>query len=311
MGKLLDLTGQKFGKWTVLKIDSKIRGKYKYLCQCDCGNISSIYGMNLKRKLSTKCRDCASLNYSRQFLGLRLNNREMIGKKFNHIEVLGFEKIDDHVKAKVKCDCGNIAYIPNRIRNGIYQTCGKCNLRRRNYKSVKRILTLGNERHYLKIIKEISPKLAIAKCKCGKELEVKIHHMLTQYPSCGCYWKNIHIENAKKLVGYKFGRLKVIKFLGMKGEKSRASYLLKCNCGEKLEKSISNLFQSQSCGCLQKENTPKGSRQFLSKLTENEVCAMRDLFKTGLYKKKDLAHIFSVSPSTAGNMINAKTWKHL
>ena len=39
MGQLKDLTGQKFGKLTVLRrAEDRKRGRPMWLCQCECGN---------------------------------------------------------------------------------------------------------------------------------------------------------------------------------------------------------------------------------------------------------------------------------
>ena len=55
MGKMIDLTGQRFGKLTVLSIDST-KNKYIYwVCKCSCGNIKSIIGASLKKGHSTSC----------------------------------------------------------------------------------------------------------------------------------------------------------------------------------------------------------------------------------------------------------------
>lgn len=42
LGKFEDLTGQTFGKLTVIKFDKRINGDILFLCQCECGNIRSI-----------------------------------------------------------------------------------------------------------------------------------------------------------------------------------------------------------------------------------------------------------------------------
>ena len=60
MGKLIDLTGLKFGKLTVLKRDDdyiKPNGQHstKWLCQCDCGNGISVRGADLKNKKTRSC----------------------------------------------------------------------------------------------------------------------------------------------------------------------------------------------------------------------------------------------------------------
>ena len=44
MGKLIDLTGQRFGSLVVLERDLSNKKNAKWLCQCDCGEIVSKYG---------------------------------------------------------------------------------------------------------------------------------------------------------------------------------------------------------------------------------------------------------------------------
>jgi len=61
--KLPDLTGQTFGRWTVLealprdKDDPNDRQKYR--CRCECGHESSVRGTDLVKGQSTMCRSCA------------------------------------------------------------------------------------------------------------------------------------------------------------------------------------------------------------------------------------------------------------
>lgn len=57
MSKLIDLTGQRFGRLTVLgKATSKKTAHNTYwLCRCDCGNIKEINGGNLKTGQATSC----------------------------------------------------------------------------------------------------------------------------------------------------------------------------------------------------------------------------------------------------------------
>ena len=51
-----DLTGQQFGQWTVIKKDEDNLDIHhtKWICQCSCGNIKSVYGGNLG-KISNSC----------------------------------------------------------------------------------------------------------------------------------------------------------------------------------------------------------------------------------------------------------------
>jgi len=53
MSKFIDLTGQKFGKLTVLnfvEFNKKGNGGAIFRCICDCGNYKNVAGGNLKNK---------------------------------------------------------------------------------------------------------------------------------------------------------------------------------------------------------------------------------------------------------------------
>lgn len=56
ISKLIDLTGQKFGRLTVV-CKAEPQQNTKWWCKCDCGNPNGIlvYGNNLKRGLTTSC----------------------------------------------------------------------------------------------------------------------------------------------------------------------------------------------------------------------------------------------------------------
>lgn len=63
--KLIDLTGRRFGSWTVL---GRVDGNYvhdfgshsipRWLCRCDCGTEAVVLGNNLKSGASTGCQRC-------------------------------------------------------------------------------------------------------------------------------------------------------------------------------------------------------------------------------------------------------------
>lgn len=50
MGKLIDLTGQRFGRLTVLERAGSNKGHALWLCQCDCGKTIIAYGNDLMRR---------------------------------------------------------------------------------------------------------------------------------------------------------------------------------------------------------------------------------------------------------------------
>lgn len=52
--KRWDLTGKKFGRWTVIKQAGKKHGQVAWLCKCDCGTEKIHAAGNLKQKRGTK-----------------------------------------------------------------------------------------------------------------------------------------------------------------------------------------------------------------------------------------------------------------
>lgn len=48
MSKLIDITGNKYGKLTVIRKDVSINGRMYWECECECGNHTFVSGGNLK-----------------------------------------------------------------------------------------------------------------------------------------------------------------------------------------------------------------------------------------------------------------------
>lgn len=56
MSKLIDLTGQRFGKLVVLeRAENTNRNQARWRCQCDCGKITVVIGSNLRRGDTCSC----------------------------------------------------------------------------------------------------------------------------------------------------------------------------------------------------------------------------------------------------------------
>lgn len=58
MGKLIDLTGQKFGKLTVLRQAETDNHHTRWLARCECGRETIVYGHDLKRGKTVGCGSC-------------------------------------------------------------------------------------------------------------------------------------------------------------------------------------------------------------------------------------------------------------
>ena len=60
MGKMIDLTGQRFGKLLVLRqSEHHLGGKPAWVCRCDCGAEKPVRSSSLRMGKSTACRKCA------------------------------------------------------------------------------------------------------------------------------------------------------------------------------------------------------------------------------------------------------------
>lgn len=122
MGEFIDLTGQKFGRLTVIKkgrIDITKSGHkiQRWICKCDCGNTEEIIGNNLRKGVAIKCKECQKPN--------------LVGQRFNHFLVLSrsedkIRKNGKHiVQWKCQCDCGNIRYLSTtELKSNKCKSCG-------------------------------------------------------------------------------------------------------------------------------------------------------------------------------------------
>jgi hypothetical protein len=124
MPKLIDLTGRRFGRWTVLAIHPE---RYRYgrgrgisvlwLCRCDCGSESLVHGENLRHGSSTNC-GC-------------LRRNDLTGKRFGrwtvvalHPKRVRYGKIAYSLWL-CRCDCGTERIkVAGALRSGGSTSCG-------------------------------------------------------------------------------------------------------------------------------------------------------------------------------------------
>lgn len=120
MSKLIDLTGRRFGGWTVLRY----KGHQKWLCRCDCGREGEVSGYNLLHCLSQSCRQPGC------------NDIDLVGQKFNRLLVESFAWKDKQGRPYWHCRC--ICGTRKPVR-GDHLTSGKttsCGCYRRELKMI-------------------------------------------------------------------------------------------------------------------------------------------------------------------------------
>lgn len=128
MGKIIDITGQRFGRLTVLERAGSNRwGQSLWRCVCVCENETVVAGYDLR---SGRIQSCGCLHH--ELLSARLFD-DITGQRFGRwivIERAGSAK-DGSVVWKCVCDCGNEKIVlAQSLRGGDSKSCG-CYMRER------------------------------------------------------------------------------------------------------------------------------------------------------------------------------------
>lgn len=77
-GHVTDRTGQRFGKWTVLRLAPRRNNDTQWFCRCDCGTERSIPAGNLTGGHSTQCSACAYRGMRRWAPGMVVGSRTLV-----------------------------------------------------------------------------------------------------------------------------------------------------------------------------------------------------------------------------------------
>lgn len=267
MGKFKDLTGQRFGKLTVIErttdyiYPSGTKG-VRWKCQCDCGKIVEIMTQPLKDGQTKSC-GCSK----GEFISLAVSDN-LIGKKFNHLTVIqrnGYIVHNDRTTLQwlCKCDCGNqVSATAYQLKNDIIKSCG-CLTDNIHHKKCCDDIS-GQKFNRLTVIKKDETKKTLhwlCQCECGNITSVRTYHLKNGIvKSCGCLCKEINSKRCiKDLTGQRFGRLIVVQraedYIIPKSGKHHVRWLCRCDCGNECVVTGGNLKSgvTHSCGCYKKE----------------------------------------------------------
>ena len=196
MPKLIDLTGQRFGRLTVIKRnDENLNRKPAWVCKCDCGNIKIVRGTDLRQG---KVQSCGCLQ--KEKLEQRNNNRGKIqlNTTFGYLTVikdLGLKQIyEGEIKKNrryslCKCICGKQIQVQNhQLKNGNVKSCGCMKYVRSKGSSIKDLT--GQKFHNLTVLKDSGERdnggqvLWLCKCSCGRTTKISTTNVKRQ-KTCG------------------------------------------------------------------------------------------------------------------------------
>lgn len=210
MGALIDLTGQKFGKLTVLERDYSVKDKRRayWKCQCDCGNICTVRGESLRTghtsscgciKISEKNRNIPTIipkliNKEYKIIDKKTSYKDYTGQKIGRLTVLGYNEELSKQKKRIYwnclCDCGE--YCVKRSDSFTSVPVPSCGCYKREHTSKQWAAQLEGKRFgKLLVQKKIEHNnlrsLWECKCDCGNTVIFPSRYLLSMgVKSCGC-----------------------------------------------------------------------------------------------------------------------------
>lgn len=147
MPKYENLTGQKFGRLTVLEpTNEKTKdGRRIWKCQCDCGNIKFTSCQNLKRG---HCTSCGCKNKEQITTLGRSRALDITNKRFGKLVAIKRAanqlSYSNSISWLCQCDCGNqIIATVSSLNSGNTTSCG-CYHKSEGEELIKQILTNEN-----------------------------------------------------------------------------------------------------------------------------------------------------------------------
>lgn len=212
----MDLTGQKYGKLTILSRVVPHSNPIYWVCKCECGTIKNIKGASLRSGAVQSC-GC-------------LKNENLIGQKFNYLTVIELlpERAKNRQKIyKCQCDCGNYTNVRSSdLKTGNTKSCGCYNII--NLQNRAEDLT-GQTFGRLTVLERGEGKVQgvlywKCRCSCGAIAHVPARNLREgKTLSCGCLkskgeetiasWlteRNIKFEREKTFDSFKYEHTKGI-----------------------------------------------------------------------------------------------------
>lgn len=232
MQRLIDITGQRFGKLIAIeRANVEKKGQAVWLCKCDCGNTKIVASSSLRAGKTMSC-GC-------------MKTKNIEGRRFGML--VAVKPSDSQggrgIKWDCVCDCGGSVSVSvaTLIAGGV-KSCG-CLLNQDV--SGQRF---GNWMALRRTCYDIKRGGAMFECvcDCGTIKEVPMARLKNgTSKSCGCQSK------VKDITGQKFGMLTAIQFSHL-DSKLQAWWRFRCDCGNEVVRDAANVKKenfSHSCGC--------------------------------------------------------------
>lgn len=250
MRKIIDISGNRYGRWTVIeRSDRKTSsGSWMYLCKCDCGTLKEVSGTLLRQGKSTSCGCFRNQMLSEQSKGKRPPNyKDLRGKRFGKLTVVEETGVTkwSYIEWKCQCDCGKtVNVISGDLLSGNTKSCGCLCVKDLSGKRFGMLVAIEptDKRKYNSIVWR-------CKCDCGKEAFVAADYLKEgRVSSCGC-------NKTKNIQDKRYGRLVAKRPIEQRDKFGNVVWECLCDCGKTHFASVNSLESGNtlSCGCKGKE----------------------------------------------------------
>lgn len=281
MAILKDLTGQKFGRLTVLEFSHKDKAQYLWSCKCECGSIITAKSGNLKNGTTKSC-------------GCLSKPKDLTGLTFGKLTVIDYshKNKDGRHFWNCVCDCGAKKKISGGYLNnkrGFNKSCG-CSKKEYNESRSETFEDLTGQKFgrltvlgfYRKEEHQGKDKCRGAGlhlqyryywdciCECGNKIITTGNSLKSGHTkSCGCYMIDRAKSQLQDLTGLRSGKLVVEKFSHIKNECSY--WLCRCDCGNGHVVRGDGILKglTKSCGCSRNDkniNSSAGNKKSMGKV---------------------------------------------
>jgi hypothetical protein len=218
--KIKDISGQKFGKLTVIDIAGKnYAGAYEWNCQCDCGQPIAVSGVDLRNGTQLSC------GCGRWFNG----PKDLSGQKFNRLRAINLAGQDNNGVYLWNCVCGcgravvvkAPSLLGEKIRHcGCLDKKNDSDLSGQKFSKLIAINIAGKDNNGVYLWNCV--------CDCGQPAVVSSASLLSgKTRHCGCRIGNLGSD----ISGHKFGKLTAINIDG-RHKNGGILWNCQCDCGQ-------------------------------------------------------------------------------
>ena len=240
MGAPKDLTGQRFGKLTVIKKTSS--NPVKWECLCDCGNTSFVATDKLTGE---RTRSCGCLQKEKT---AQTRFKDLTGQTIGRLYVQ--KLVRKHPpEYQCICSCGNTGtYSAVRLRS--VQSCGCLQKNMAGQNKFKDLTGQTFGRLTVLGLAEKTPVKWKCQCSCGNITTVRTKSLTAgETRSCGCIARET-AENAKQdLTGNRYGSLVVKQMIWTQGQPTMCECLCDCGKTKRIRAAALKIGGAASCGC--------------------------------------------------------------